>query len=714
MRRYRPLLFIALLALVVTLVALFDLAHHLDLATLKGQQAALQARVSESPRATSLVYFLVYVVVTALSIPGAVPLSLIGAAIFGFWWALLLVSCASTLGATLAMLVSRHLLRDWARARLGQRLRAIDAGLARDGPLYLFGLRMAPFMPFVLINLAFGLTRIRVWTYAWVSQLGMLAGSVLYLNAGTQLAQVQGVGGLLDPGLLLAFVLLGLFPLLGRRVYDGLCARRVYAGWRRPPRFDYDLVVVGAGAGGLVSAYLGAAAQARVALIEAGTMGGDCLNSGCVPSKALIATTRLLHRARHAQGVGLQGTSIPFTFSAVMARVRQAVAEVAPHDSEARYRALGVEVVRGHGRLLSPWSVEVAGRVLTTRAIVIATGARPHLPPLDGLDRLAWYTSATLWRMEQLPAQLVVLGGGAVGCELAQCFARLGSEVTMVVRGTRLLPALDEEPAEAVAEALRAEGVEILTAHQALRGESGEGEGRWLVVADPEGRERHLPCSALLMAVGRVAHTQGLGLEVLQIPLERDGRIVTDPWLRTRYPNIFAVGDVAGPWQLTHAAAHQAQTAVVNALLAPWWRRKLPTAIMPRVLFTDPEVAQVGHGVASAEAAGLPFELTRYALAELDRAIVDASRVGYIQLLTQPGRGRILGATLVGEGAGELLTPITLAMQHGLGMKALLATLHPYPTRGETLRATAGVWAQRRTSAHLRALLRRWHAWRRG
>ena len=715
-----------LLLLVVALVATFfglGLHRQLDLDSLKAGMAQFAAWRDASPLLMAGAYFVLYVVVTALSLPGAAVMTLAGGALFGLGWGLVIVSFASTIGATLAFLVSRHLLRDSVQARFGERLKAINDGIARDGAFYLFTLRLVPVFPFFLINLLMGLTPIRAATFYWVSQLGMLPGTLVYVNAGTELAAVTSLAGILSPTLLLSFALLGVFPLLARKLVAWVQARRVYARWERPARFDRNLVVIGAGAAGLVTAYIAAAVKAKVTLVEAHKMGGDCLNTGCVPSKALIRSAKLAHQIRHADHYGLDTAKPSFSFRTVMARVHEVIRKIEPHDSVERYTGLGVEVVQGYARVVDPWTVEVAlndggTQRITTRSIVIAAGARPAVPPLPGLDAVGYLTSDTVWeafaRLDVPPRRLVVLGGGPIGCELAQCFARLGSQVTQVGRAPQLLPREDEDVAAFARASLERDGVQVLTGFEALRCErddTPDGPRKFIVVARA-GEEMRIEFDELLCAVGRVARLDGYGLEEIGIPVKQ--AVVTNDYLETLYPNIYAAGDVAGPYQFTHVAAHQAWYAAVNALFGNLKRFKVDYRVVPHTTFIDPEVARVGINEREARERGIAYEVTRYGLDDLDRAIADGADHGFVKVLTVPGRDRILGATIVGEHAGELLAEFTLAMKHGLGLNKILGTIHTYPTLSEASKYTAGEWKRAHAPQRVLGWLARYHAWRRG
>jgi len=709
-------LIVALVAVLVFAFFALDLGHLLSLAQLKSQQAGFAVLYAESPALVIGAYALLYVVVFALALPVGAVMTLAGGALFGLVTGTLVVSFASSLGALLAFLASRHVLADTVRARFGQRLAEVDKGIERDGPFYLFTLRLIPAIPPAVINLLFGLTRMRGWTFYWVSQLGMLAGTVAYINAGTQLAKIDSLMGILSPGVIGSLVLLGLFPLIARMAVDGVKRRRVYARWAgiKPRHFERNLVVIGAGAAGLVSAYIAAAVKAKVTLVEAHKMGGDCLNYGCVPSKALIKTATLARQMRHSHDYGIARAEATINFAQVMERVAGIVRAVEPHDSVERYTALGVDVVQGHARLIDPWRVEITKadgttQTLTTRSIVIATGAAPFVPPLPGLDEVGYLTSDTLWSLRELPQRLVVLGGGPIGCELAQCFARLGSAVTQIEMLPRIMTREDEEVSAYARQALEADGVTLLTGHRALRCER-TAAGRFIVV-ESAGAESRIGFDTLLCAVGRSARLQGFGLEELGIAVNRT--VQTDEYLQTTYPNILAAGDVAGPFQFTHTAAHQAWYAAVNALFGSLKKFKADYSVIPWATFIDPEVARVGLNEQEAREKGIPYEVTRYGLDDLDRAIADSAARGWVKVLTPPGKDRILGVTIVGVHAADLLAEFVLAMKHGLGLNKILGTIHTYPTLAEANKYVAGEWKRAHQPTRLLEWVSRYHAWRR-
>jgi len=600
-------------------------------------------------------------------------------------------------------------LRDWVQRRFQGQLAGINRGVEREGALYLFTLRLIPAVPFFAINLAMGLTPMRAWTFFWVSQLGMLAGTLVYVNAGTQLARIESLRGILSWQLVGAFLLLGFFPLIAKWVIDGVKARKVYARWKRPAKFDRNLVVIGAGSAGLVCAYIAAAVRSRVTLVEKHLMGGDCLNTGCVPSKALLKSAKVISLIRRGREFGLKSTTVDFDFADVMERVQRVIKAVEPHDSIGRYTQLGVECIQGEARITSPWTVEIDGKTtLSTRSIVIAAGARPFVPPIPGIEGIEVLTSDNVWELRSLPRRLAVLGGGPIGCELTQAFARFGAQVTQVEMLPRILMREDPEVSALIQEKFAQDGVQVLTQHKALRVEGNT------LVCERAGDEVRVEFDRLLCAVGRVANTSGYGLEELGIPLSRARTVETNEFLQTAYPNIYACGDVAGPYQFTHTAAHQAWYAAVNALFAPFRKFRADYSVIPWATFTDPEVARVGLNETEAKEKGIAHEVTVYGIDDLDRAIADEAAQGMVKVLTVPGGDRILGATIVGQHAGDLIVEFISAMKHGIGLNRILGTIHIYPTMAEANKYAAGVWKKAHAPEGLLRQVERFHAWMRG
>ena len=715
----KKIMVISVITLLVILIYAFDIQAYLSVDGLKHSVSQLEMWRVERPLLVGALFFSLYILIALLSLPGAAVMTIGAGALFGLLWGSIIASFASSIGATLAFLLSRYLLRDVVQNRFDKQLTAINAGMAKDGLLYLFALRLVPIFPFFLINLLMGLTTIRTRDYYWVSQLGMLAGTLVYVNTGTQLIRLTSLSEIMSPALLASFALLGVFPMMAKYVVKYLERRRVYARWSEPEKFDRNLIVIGGGAAGLVTSYIAAAVKAKVTLVEAHKMGGDCLNYGCVPSKAIIKSARLAHTIRHGEHYGLENLTPTFSFRNVMARVHEVIRHVAPHDSIERYTRLGVEVLEGYATIIDPWTVEIklnngGTQRLTTRSIVIATGARPVVPPLPGLEEVGYLTSDTMWRelakLDAPPARLVILGGGPIGCELSQSFARLGSQVTQVEMASRIMIREDEDVSALARDALTRDGVLVLTEHKALRCEK-EGERKFIVL-EHKNIELRIEFDVLLCAVGRAARLSGYGLEALGIETQRT--VITNDYLETLYPNIFAAGDVAGPYQFTHTAGHQAWYAAVNALFGDFKRFKVDYSVVPWATFIDPEVARVGLNEQDAREKGIPYEITRFGLADLDRAIADGTTHGFIKVLTVPGKDRILGVTIVGEHAADLLAEFVLAMKHRLGLNQILGTIHTYPTLSEANKYVAGEWKRQHAPQRILNWLARYHSWKRG
>jgi len=699
------------LLLVAALIAaffIFDLNQYLTLDYLKSQHQAFLDYYSSHQTLTIASYFLLYILVTALSLPGAAIMTLAGGAIFGLAYGVVIISFASTIGATLAFLISRFLLRDYVQKRFGDKLKAVNDGIERDGDFYLFTLRLIPIFPFFIINLVMGLTPMKAWRFYVVSQIGMLPGTIVYVNAGSQLGKLDSLSGILSPSLLLSFALLGLFPLLAKKLVEWLKRRKLRQHYPQPKKFDYNLVVIGGGSAGLVSALIAATVKAKVALIEKHKMGGDCLNTGCVPSKALIRSAKMLSYARRARDFGLQKTEVSFDFAEVMARIQRVIRKIEPHDSVERFTQLGVDVKLGDAQIRSPFEVEVSGETLTTRNIIVATGARPAVPDIPGIEAVDYLTSDSLWDLREQPRRLLVLGGGPIGCELAQSFQRLGSEVTLVQRGERIMPREDADISAMVERRFVDEGMRVLTGHTASRFENAN-----TLICEHAGEEVNVSFDRVLIALGRQANTEGFGLEALGVRIARGGTIEADPLLRTNVPNIYVCGDVTGPYQFTHTASHQAWYASVNALFSPFKTFRVDYSVIPWATYTDPEVARVGLNEQEARAKGIAFEITTYGIDDLDRAIADSEDYGLVKVLTVPGKDKILGVTIVGSHAGDLIAEFVMAMKHGLGLNKILATIHIYPTLAEANKFVAGNWKKNHKPERLLDWVGRFHRWRR-
>lgn len=705
--------------LLIGLFFAFNLHHVLTLDGLKARMDEFSNWQQSSPALVAAGFFIIYIVVTAFSLPGAAILTLAAGGLFDLTTGFIIVSFASTIGATLAFLVSRYLLRESIEKKFSTRLKSINEGIERDGAFYLFTLRLVPIFPFFLINLLMGLTKIKTLTFYVVSQIGMFAGTIVYVNAGTQLAQLDSLNGILSFNLLLSFALLGLFPLIAKSIMSSINKRRVYAKWTKPKQFDRNMVVIGGGAAGLVSSYIAATVRAKVTLIETHKMGGDCLNYGCVPSKAIIKSAKIAEQFRHAEHYGLNNHNPTFSFKKVMQRVHDVVAQVEPHDSIERYTRLGVEVKTGYATIIDPWTVEIKTQDgtterLTTRSIIIATGARPFVPPLPGLKEIGYVTSDTLWetfaQLDTPPKRLVVLGGGPIGCELSQSFARLGSTVIQIEMAERIMLREDQDVSELAHKELTESGVKILTSHKALRCELKD--EKKIIIVEHDNQEIEIEFDQLLCAVGRSARLEGYGLETLGI--ETNHTVHTNDYLETLYPNIFAAGDIVGPYQFTHVAAHQAWFAAVNALFGTFKKFKVDYRVIPWTTFIDPEIARVGVNETEAKQQGIDYEVTRFEFEELDRAITESSTKGFIKVITPKGKDTILGVTIVGQQAGDLIAEFVLAMKHGLGLNKILGTIHAYPTWSEGNKYAAGEWKRNHAPHTVLNWLEKYHTWRRG
>ncbi len=701
----------ALIIAIISCFFIFDLGHYLSLDYFLSQRDEIIQYAADQPVLSAATFFSLYVLVTAFSLPAAAVITLAGGAIFGLWKGLLLVSFASTIGATLAFLMARTVLRDYVENKFSHMLSRVNEGIAKEGSFYLFGLRLVPLFPFFAVNLLMGLVQISTLRYFIVSQVGMLPGTFIFVNAGTQLAQVNELGQILSPTLLISFAALGVFPLLAKRLLEKLQASKQLRAYAKPKTFDSNLVVIGAGSGGLVSAYIAAAVKAKVDLIEKHQMGGDCLNTGCVPSKALIRSAKINHHIKTASHYGLSVQESSVDFRAVMERVQTVIDKIEPHDSIERYTGLGVDCHKGEAEIIDPYRVKVNDQIITTRNIVVATGARPRVPELPGLSGAPYFTSDTIWSLREKPKNLVVIGAGPIGCELAQSFYRLGVTTTLVNDIGRILPKEDADMALLVRQRMESEGLPLKLERKAVAVHKTE-NGYELELQHANETER-LPFDCLLFSVGRIANTKGFGLENLNIDLSPQGTIKVNEYLQTSMPNIYAVGDVVGPYQLTHAASHQAWYAAVNALFGSLKRFKVDYSVMPWATFTDPEIARVGLSEDEAIAANIPYQVVRYGIDDLDRAIADGSDFGGIKLLVQPGKDKVLGACIVGTGAGDLISEFVSAMKHGIGLNKVLGTIHIYPTMAEANKYVAGEWKRQNVSAKALSFLTSFHRWRR-
>jgi len=489
----------------------------------------------------------------------------------------------------------------------------------------------------------------------------------------------------------------------------------------------YNLVVVGAGSAGLMVAAGAAGLGAKVAVVERGLMGGDCLNTGCVPSKALLRSAKAALAPRSGDRLGIvhpgsTPVDLAESWPRVAARVQSVIDTIAPHDSVERFQSLGVDVVQGSGHFMSSREVAVTGadgqqRILEGRALVVATGSGPMVPPIPGLEEAGYLTNETVFTQTRQPRRLAVLGGGPIGLELGQAFARLGSEVTVVEMLPRILPREDPDAAQVLAESLTRDGIAILTGHQAVRVEGGSAGKR--LVCRPAGQpaegggapaETVVEVDEILVAVGRRAHVTGLGLEELGVDVS-GGRIAVDRYLRTAVPSIFACGDVVGPYQFTHMAGQQARAVIQNALLP--LKTRMDYRVVPWATFTEPEVARVGLSEEEAAAQGVAHRVIKVPLAGIDRAVCDGDTEGFLKILTPPGRDGILGATLVGPHAGDLLHEVVLAMRARLRLRDIASTVHIYPTLAEVFRRAADEARKESFTPRLQKWFAAYFRWRR-
>jgi len=690
---------------------LFDLDQQLSLENLKNKLDAFKVYYGQNKALTMMIYMVIYIVMAGLSLPGAVIISLAGGALFGLFYGTLLVSFASTIGATLAFLFSRYMFKDWVQHRFSSKLAIINKGIEKEGGFYLFTLRLVPIFPFFVINLAMGVTPLRVPVFYWVSQVGMLPGTVVFINAGTQLAKIDSAGGILSPGLLFSFVLLGVFPILAKRVTAYIRQQKVFSKFLRPGKYDYNMVVIGAGSAGLVASYIAAAVNAKVALIEASRMGGDCLNTGCVPSKALIASAKLLSYAKRAKEFGFEKASVEFDFASVMERIQSIIKKVAPHDSVDRYTEMGVDCIHGRAKIISPFEVKVKDKIVTTKNIIVATGAKPMVPELPGLENVTYLTSDTVWDLRVLPRRLVLLGAGPIGCELAQGFSRLGSKVTLVQRGHRIMKKEDPDAAQILADRFQSEGIEVLLNHSPKAIEISGKEKQ--LICEHDGNRVTVAFDEILFALGRIPNVTGFGLEELGVQLTGKQHIETNEFLQTNFPNIYCSGDVHGRYQFTHTAAHESWYAAVNALFGKFKKFRVDYGTIPWATYTDPEVARVGLNESDAEIAGIEYEMVKYGIDDLDRAIADSEDHGFVKVLTVPGKDKILGVTIVGNHAADVIAEFVLAMKHGIGLNKILGTIHIYPTMAEANKYAAGLWKKVHAPKKLLAWIEKYHGWMR-
>lgn len=735
----RPVILLAVLVAVVGLAKTFGLGDRLG--ELRGWIESLGAW-------GPVVFVFLYAAATVAALPGS-ALTIAAGALFGSVAGVIVVSAGSTLGASLAFLVSRYFARDavshWLSGK--EKFRKLDEMTGRHGAIMVAVTRLVPIFPFSLLNYGFGLTRVNFWTYVLWSWLCMLPGTVLYVvgaDAFTKGLQQGEIPWPLVGAVAVAAVILTVLVRRARRVlnerearlegematteimpleppavevlpndeYNARLVGNVHPpDWANPdPAPRYNLVVIGAGTAGLVTAAGAAGLGAKVALVERHLMGGDCLNFGCVPSKAIIRASRVPAEIRDAARFG---THIPdgvnTDFRAVMERMRRLRAGISKHDSAQRFRSLGVDVFLGEARFSGSDTVAVAGKTLRFKRAVIATGTRPAVPPIDGLAEAGYVTNETFFSMTELPQRLVVIGAGPIGCELAQAFARLGSQVTLVEAEKQILPREDANAARCVESALLADGVRIICGGKASR--VGARGTEKTIHLECDGQAHEIVADAILVAVGRKPNVENLGLETVGVQYAPQKGVFVNDRLQTTNPRIYACGDVCLPYKFTHAADAAARIVIQNALFLG--RKKTSTLVVPWCTYTSPEVAHVGMYEQDAEAKGIKTDAYHIPFSSVDRAILDGEEEGFVNILTERGTDKILGATIVARHAGELVSEITLAMTHNIGLGSIAATIHPYPTQAEAIRKAADAYNRTRLTPFVKKLFQGWLAWTR-
>jgi len=700
-----------IIVILIALYVIYDVGSYLTVANLKAHQIEFIRFYNKNLLYTLSVYFGLYIIVTALSLPGVAIMTLAGGAIFGVWMGTLLVSVASALGATLSFLVSRVFLKNYLQKKHANKLAIISDGLRKDDLFYLFTLRLIPVFPFYLINLLMGQTPIKTAQFFLMSILGMLPGTLVYVNAGSQIANIKTFLGIFSPGVLVSLILLGMFPFVARKIVEHLKTRKYLHQYFKPRKFDYNLVIIGGGPAGLVSANIASTMNAKVALIEKSNMGGGSLNTASVPSKALIRSAKLLYEIGHPRNLGIRRAKADFGIDSIMERVQNTIKKLEPRDMTGHLTESGVECIKGAARIITPYEVRVNGRSLITQNIIIATGAKPKLPEINGLEMIDYFTSETIWNLNVLPAKLLILGGGPTGCEFAQSFRRLGSHVTIVEQNNRILNNEDEDVVAYISQKFKDEGIHVLLGCEAVR--VVVDAQRKLFVCKHANKNIAIEFDEILVATGQVANTDGFGAQDLNLHTTVNGEIEVDEFLRTNFPNIFACGDVAGPYKYTHMASYQAWHAVVNALFQPFKKYKIDYSVVPRATFTDPELACVGINEIEAKEMKIKYDVSNFRLEELDKAEINCQTKGMVKVLTMPGRDIILGVSIVSSHASEMISEFVTAMTHGIGLHQIFKTIHIYPTFSEANQYVAANWKNLRSQGVVLKFLRWFHRWRR-
>lgn len=702
---------ILILVCIVFLQKTTSLGNYFTLDYIKSQKESLVLAYENNRATFIIIFFCAYVLVAALSIPGAAIMTLLAGAIFGLLTGTVLVSFASTIGATCAFLLARWLFSDYLKKRFSNALDKVNKGIEKEGAFYLFALRLIPIFPFFLINILMGLTSMKIGTFYIVSQLGMLAGTIAYVNAGKEIAKIDSLKSILSPSLLAAFAIVGLLPLISKMILNILRRNKNLPKFPKPKKFDYNIIIIGAGSAGLVASYISSLLKAKVALIEKNEMGGDCLNTGCVPSKALIRVAKIFNDIKRSQKFGIHQITIDYDFAQIMEHIQEIIHKVAPHDSIERYTALGVDCYQGEAKILSPYLIQINNQTFSTKNIIIATGGTPIIPNIEGIHAVNPLTTDTIWNIREQPKHLIIIGGGPVSCELSQCFARIGTKVTIIQHDDTLLKKEDSEVGSFILKTLQEEGITIFTKTQPKRFETKNGQKILEILEN--GQIKTLIFDELLVATGRKPNLTGFGLENIGIEFSKNSKIELSEALQTNFPNIFICGDAAGSYQFTHFAAHQAWYASINALFHPLWKFKVDTRLIPWCTFTDPEVAHVGLNEKQAKEKNIPFEITTYPIDDLDRAITDVENRGFIKVLTVPNKDKILGVTIVATHASDIILEFIQAMKYNIGLNKILNTIHIYPTLGEANKYVAGNWKKQHVCQKALKILEKFHTFRR-
>jgi pyruvate/2-oxoglutarate dehydrogenase complex dihydrolipoamide dehydrogenase (E3) component/uncharacterized membrane protein YdjX (TVP38/TMEM64 family) len=736
---WRPVLLLVLIVAVLVLARVFGLGEKLG---------ALRDWLHGLGPLGPVVFTFIYIIAVVAALPGS-ALSIAAGALFGSVLGVILVSIGATVGASLAFLISRYFARESMVNWLGknERFQRLDRLTEEQGAAIVALTRLVPLFPFNLLNYGFGLTRVPFWTYVFWSWLCMLPGIILYVVGADAVAKVLAQGKI--PWYLVgAFLAVLIFLVIVVRYAKGrlgtsdkaapagkasnpadlpatpevspldeynqeLVANVRPGDWINPePAAVYNLVVIGAGTAGLVTAAGAAGLGAKVALVERHLMGGDCLNYGCVPSKAVIRSSRLCAELSRAGTLGIQTPAgVEVDFAAVMARMRRLRAGISEHDSARRFRDLGVDVFLGQARFTGRDSIEVGGKTLRFKKAVIATGGRAVHPNIPGLSEAGFLTNETVFSLTERPGRLLVMGGGPIGCEFAQAMQRLGCQVTLLHKYDRLMNREDPDAAKIVQKIFLKEGITLIYNAKPLRVDRG-GTGK-VVQYEHDGQAGVIEVDEILIGAGRAPNVEGLNLEAAGVAYEGGkGRgVVVNDKLQTANPNIYAAGDVCLPYQFTHLADASARIVIQNALF--FGSKKLSALTIPWCTYTDPEVAHVGLSEQEAQKKKIAYQIFMKPLKEVDRAILDGEEEGFVKILVKAGSDKILGATIVASHAGEMISEVTCAMAGNVGLGALAGVIHPYPTQAEAIRATGDLYNRTRLTPFVKNLFTRFLAWRR-